>query len=105
MMSITSRRELLAVVAPRYQAARGEERTHILEEFVASTGYHRKYAPPRAQSSDHQGNVSQETSASASVCVCGATGAGDVLASATGRAKKEAEQEAARLALLSIDRT
>jgi len=44
MMSITSRRELLAVVAPRYQAARGEERTHILEEFIASTGYHRKYA-------------------------------------------------------------
>ena len=44
MMSMTSRRELLAVVAPRYRAARGEERTHILEEFLASTGYHRKYA-------------------------------------------------------------
>ncbi len=52
MMSITSRRELLAVVAPRYRAARGEERTHILEEFLARTGYHRKYAPPRAQSPD-----------------------------------------------------
>src|SRR5258708_8126290 len=44
MMSITSRRELLAVVAPRYRAARGEERGRILEEFVASTSYHRKYA-------------------------------------------------------------
>jgi len=44
MMSITSRRELLAVVAPRYRAARGEERRRILEEFLASTGYHRKYA-------------------------------------------------------------
>ncbi|HEV2583887.1 MAG TPA: DDE-type integrase/transposase/recombinase [Ktedonobacteraceae bacterium] len=44
MMSVTSRRELLAVVAPRYRAARGEERSRILEEFVASTGYHRKYA-------------------------------------------------------------
>lgn len=44
MMSLTSRRELLAVVAPRYRAARGEERGRILEEFVASTGYHRKYA-------------------------------------------------------------
>jgi hypothetical protein len=44
MMSVTSRRELLAVVAPRYRAARGEERRRILEEFVASTGYHRKYA-------------------------------------------------------------
>ena len=44
MMSVTSRRELLAVVAPRYRAAKGEERHRILEEFVASTGYHRKYA-------------------------------------------------------------
>lgn len=43
-MSVTSRRELLAVVAPRYRAARGVERGRILEEFVASTGYHRKYA-------------------------------------------------------------
>jgi hypothetical protein len=44
MMSVTSRRELLAVVAPRYRLARGEERSHILAEFIASTGYHRKYA-------------------------------------------------------------
>ena len=44
MMSIASRRELLAVVAPRYRAAEGQERTRILEEFLASTGYHRKYA-------------------------------------------------------------
>lgn len=44
MMSVTSRRELVGVVAPRYRAARGEERGRILEEFVASTGYHRKYA-------------------------------------------------------------
>ena len=44
MMSLASRRELLAVVAPRYRAAHGQERTRMLEEFVASTGYHRKYA-------------------------------------------------------------
>src|SRR5579875_1052648 len=44
MMSIASRRELLAVVAPRYRAAQGKEGTQILEEFIASTGYHRKYA-------------------------------------------------------------
>ena len=44
MMSLPSRRELLAVVAPRYRAAQGQERTRILEEFIASTGYHRKYA-------------------------------------------------------------
>lgn len=44
MMSVTSRRELLAVVAPRYRLARGEERSRILAAFIASTGYHRKYA-------------------------------------------------------------
>lgn len=43
-MSLESRRELLGVVAPRYRKAQGSERTSILEEFVASTGYHRKYA-------------------------------------------------------------
>ena len=43
-MSLASRRELVAVVAPRYRAAQGQERSRILEEFVASTGYHRKYA-------------------------------------------------------------
>jgi len=44
MMSLASRRELLEVVAPRYRTAHGQERSRILEEFVASTGYHRKYA-------------------------------------------------------------
>jgi hypothetical protein len=44
MMSLDSRRELLAVTAPRYRTAQGAERSRILEEFVASTGYHRKYA-------------------------------------------------------------
>ena len=44
MMSLESRRELLAAVAPRYRLARRAERSRILEEFVASTGYHRKYA-------------------------------------------------------------
>ena len=44
MMSLDSRRELLAVTAPRYRTAHRAERSCILEEFVASTGYHRKYA-------------------------------------------------------------
>ncbi len=44
MMSLASRRELLAVTAPRYRTAHRAERSRILEEFVASTGYHRKYA-------------------------------------------------------------
>src|SRR2546430_14198447 len=44
MMSLDSRRELLAVTAPRYRTAHRAERSRILEEFVASTGSHRKYA-------------------------------------------------------------
>ena len=44
MMIIQSKRELAAVVAPRYCAAHGSDKEQILDEFVASTGYHRKYA-------------------------------------------------------------
>lgn len=44
MMTIKSRRELLAAVIPRYAKAQGREKGRILDEFVASTGYHRKYA-------------------------------------------------------------
>lgn len=43
-MSQQSRRELIAVVAPRYQQAQGPAREQILNEFVASTGYHRTSA-------------------------------------------------------------
>ena len=43
-MSQPSRRELLAVVVPRYRVAQRTDRKRILDEFVASSGYHRKYA-------------------------------------------------------------
>ncbi len=55
-MSMTSKRELLAVVSPRYVTATGAEKDRLLAEFVATTGYHRKYAlallnhPPRSRS-------------------------------------------------------
>ena len=55
-MSMTSKRELLTVVSPRYVTATGGEKQRILAEFVATTGYHRKYAltllnhPPRSRS-------------------------------------------------------
>jgi hypothetical protein len=45
-MSLKARRELLAVTAPRYQTSDKKQRQKILDEFVASTGYHRKYAIP-----------------------------------------------------------
>lgn len=44
MMSLKARRELLAAVAPRYAQAKATERARILDEFVLTTGYHRKYA-------------------------------------------------------------
>lgn len=52
-MSLGSRRELIRATYERYQRARRKEKQAILDEFVASTGYHRKYAmevlnhPPR----------------------------------------------------------
>jgi hypothetical protein len=43
-MSFRAKRELLAQVAPRYQQARPAHKSLILDEFVAATGYARKYA-------------------------------------------------------------
>jgi hypothetical protein len=43
-MSFRAKREVLAQVAPRYREAGYKERCVILDEFVAVTGYARKYA-------------------------------------------------------------
>ena len=43
-MSFRAKRELLVQVAPRYRAARHGERSAILDEFIAVTGYDCKYA-------------------------------------------------------------
>jgi hypothetical protein len=44
MMSLKARRELLKATAKRYKRACKPEKTSILNEFTATTGYHRKYA-------------------------------------------------------------
>lgn len=44
MMSQRSKRELVEAIRPRYLKANKAEKESILDEFVASTGYHRKYA-------------------------------------------------------------
>ena len=43
-MSFQAKRELLVQVAPRYQDASHSQKSQILDEFVAATGYVRKYA-------------------------------------------------------------
>ena len=43
-MSLSARRELRAAIASRYGQATKAEKQTILDEFVAATGYHRKYA-------------------------------------------------------------
>jgi hypothetical protein len=41
---MATKRELLAAIGDRYRASGRAERTKILDEFVAVTGYHRKHA-------------------------------------------------------------
>ena len=43
-MSYRTRRELLIQIKPRYREAEYKHKKSILDEFVASTGYSRKYA-------------------------------------------------------------
>jgi hypothetical protein len=43
-MSFLAKRELLAQVAARYRDATSHQKSQILDEFVAATGYARKYA-------------------------------------------------------------
>jgi hypothetical protein len=44
MMSQRSKRELLEEILPRYLKAKRSKKKIMLDEFVAATGYHRKYA-------------------------------------------------------------
>ena len=41
---MTTRKELIGAVGERYRRASRNERTSILDEFVALTEYHRKHA-------------------------------------------------------------
>lgn len=43
-VSMATRKELIEAVGARYRGADASERTKILDEFVAVTGYHRKHA-------------------------------------------------------------
>ncbi len=44
MIREQSKKELLEVIRPRYQNAKRKEEQGTLDELVAATGYHRKYA-------------------------------------------------------------
>ena len=47
-MSKMAKRELLATIRDRYRASSKNDKTRILDEFVAVTGHHRKHAIRRA---------------------------------------------------------
>ncbi len=44
MMSQRSKREMIEAIRPRYMKANKAGKEQILDEFIATTGYHRKYA-------------------------------------------------------------
>jgi hypothetical protein len=44
MMSQRSKREMIEAIRPRYLKATKVEKARILDEFIAVSGYHRKYA-------------------------------------------------------------
>jgi len=44
MMSTKNKRERVRTLSPHYVVATGAEKARILDEFVVTTGYHRKYA-------------------------------------------------------------
>ena len=44
MMRQTSKRELVAAIRPRYTLGSRTEKRLVLDELVATTGYHRNYA-------------------------------------------------------------
>ena len=44
MMSPTSKCELVAALRPRYTLGNRSAKQRVLDELVAATGYHRKYA-------------------------------------------------------------
>jgi hypothetical protein len=43
-MSLTSCRELLERLVPKYRISTWKEKGRILDEFVSDSGYHRKHA-------------------------------------------------------------
>jgi hypothetical protein len=78
MMSQTSKRELLAAIRPRYTLGNRTEKQLVLDELVATTGYHRKYAiqllnhpPIRRRGPRRGGQVKYTGPVRTANCICG----------------------------------
>ena len=86
MMSQTSKRELVAAIRPRYTLGSRTEKQVVLDELVATTGYHRKYAiqvlnhPPKRRPGQRRGGQAKyigpvraalEQVWRAANCICG----------------------------------
>lgn len=44
LISVTTKKELVAALAKRYAAGKREEKSRILDQFVSISGMHRKHA-------------------------------------------------------------
>jgi len=86
MMSQASKREMIREIRPRYTLGTRADKRRILEELVATTGYHRKYAiyllnhprppaapvrRPRAPKDDGRVLAALELVWRAANCICG----------------------------------
>jgi hypothetical protein len=82
MMSQTSKRELVAEVQARYRLSDRTARCQILDELVATTSYHRKYAigllnqPPKRRTRKRREGRAKSTAGGEPGGSLGAGGAG-----------------------------
>jgi hypothetical protein len=54
LISVTTKKELVAALAKRYAAGKREEKSRILDQFVTISGMHRKHAMRLLRGADGQ---------------------------------------------------
>lgn len=54
LISVTTKKELIAALVRRYAAGKREEKSQILDQFVSISGMHRKHAMRLLRGADKQ---------------------------------------------------